>query len=203
MCNASNHHIGCTCGFGGEGHLGKRTEGNFYRIAKETIITFNGYRHFEYQNYNSFIFPNAKCPVCKRAVYFLKLQNGGRVFFDEIGPPWPKHKCIHGNEDNEILLEFAKYEKGVYEQKWQLKGYIPFEIKKVINSEKIFIVYFNYNDPNKKYKWIVYNPIIGSMFNQKDVILLVKIIEKKIIIAWFNLQNNEYGEVNVEEIKMV
>lgn len=41
----------------------------------------------------SYINPNATCPVCGAAVYFYQSPYGGRVFFDELGPPWPKHPC--------------------------------------------------------------------------------------------------------------
>ncbi|WP_091106580.1 DUF1707 domain-containing protein [Micromonospora citrea] len=39
------------------------------------------------------ISPNASCPVCGAAVYFYANEHGSRVFFDELGPPWPKHPC--------------------------------------------------------------------------------------------------------------
>lgn len=38
--------------------------------------------------------PNATCPVCGAAVYFYKNEAGSRVYFDEMGPPWPKHPCL-------------------------------------------------------------------------------------------------------------
>ncbi|MCF4127899.1 hypothetical protein [Methylobacterium sp. SyP6R] len=37
--------------------------------------------------------PNARCPVCYEPVFFFMAANGGRVFFDDLGPPWPKHGC--------------------------------------------------------------------------------------------------------------
>lgn len=37
--------------------------------------------------------PNAACPVCGQLVYFYANESGSRVYFDEIGPPWPKHPC--------------------------------------------------------------------------------------------------------------
>lgn len=37
--------------------------------------------------------PNAQCPVCGAAVYFWSNASGSRVYFDEMGPPWPKHPC--------------------------------------------------------------------------------------------------------------
>jgi hypothetical protein len=33
------------------------------------------------------------CPVCGDAVYFNANEHGSRVFFDDLGPPWPKHGC--------------------------------------------------------------------------------------------------------------
>ncbi|MGC4746832.1 DUF1707 SHOCT-like domain-containing protein [Micromonospora sp. DT201] len=39
------------------------------------------------------ISPNASCPVCGASVYFYANQHGSRVFFDDLGPPWPKHPC--------------------------------------------------------------------------------------------------------------
>lgn len=41
----------------------------------------------------SFTIPNARCPVCDAPVFFYVSPYGGRVFFDELGPPWPKHPC--------------------------------------------------------------------------------------------------------------
>lgn len=35
----------------------------------------------------------AKCPECRQMVFFVE-HNGGSVWFDELGPPWPKHGCF-------------------------------------------------------------------------------------------------------------
>jgi hypothetical protein len=40
-----------------------------------------------------FVEPNATCPVCKAGVFFYANSDGSRVFFDDLGPPWPKHPC--------------------------------------------------------------------------------------------------------------
>jgi hypothetical protein len=37
--------------------------------------------------------PIAQCPVCGKPVYFYTNSTGSRVFFDELGKPWPKHPC--------------------------------------------------------------------------------------------------------------
>lgn len=40
-----------------------------------------------------FVNPNARCPVCYRPVFFYANEFGSRVYFDDLGPPWPKHPC--------------------------------------------------------------------------------------------------------------
>ena len=40
-----------------------------------------------------YVYPNAICPVCGESVFFYRNEYGSRVFFDELGPPWPKHPC--------------------------------------------------------------------------------------------------------------
>lgn len=83
MCNAFNHPPGCTCGWGGDGHLGKRSD--IFFPAKVSFFKIN--------ELESYINPNAKCPACGAPVFFYKSENGGRVYFDSLGPPWPKHPC--------------------------------------------------------------------------------------------------------------
>jgi hypothetical protein len=48
---------------------------------------------FPFITYPSYVNPNARCPVCGAEVYFYQSPYGGRVFFDDLGPPWPKHPC--------------------------------------------------------------------------------------------------------------
>jgi hypothetical protein len=43
--------------------------------------------------FESYLNPNARFPVCDDAVFFYQSEFGGRVFFDALGPPWPKHPC--------------------------------------------------------------------------------------------------------------
>ncbi|MBB4956580.1 hypothetical protein FHR38_000313 [Micromonospora polyrhachis] len=40
------------------------------------------------------VIPNARCPICGAATYFYANERGSKVYFDELGPPWPKHPCI-------------------------------------------------------------------------------------------------------------
>lgn len=45
-----------------------------------------------------FVFPNAECPVCGASVFFYQNGYGSRVYFDELGPPWPKHPCTASDD---------------------------------------------------------------------------------------------------------
>lgn len=37
--------------------------------------------------------PNVACPVCGKPVFYYQNEHNSRVFFDQLGPPWPKHAC--------------------------------------------------------------------------------------------------------------
>jgi hypothetical protein len=60
-----------------------------------------GFFEFPFVTYPSYVNPNARCPVCGADVYFYQSPYGGRVFFDELGPPWPKHPCT----DNPVVRQ--------------------------------------------------------------------------------------------------
>lgn len=52
---------------------------------------------------DQYVNPNATCPVCGVRVFFFQSRYGGRVFFNELGWPWPKHGCT----DNSIAQSRA------------------------------------------------------------------------------------------------
>jgi len=97
MCNAHNHPAWCTCGFGGEGHLGQNWGGGAYGYGSTPRNTWTGH--------SSLDAPNAFCPVCESLVFFVRPRNGGAVWFDELGPPWPKHACMDQATNREIHAE--------------------------------------------------------------------------------------------------
>lgn len=48
---------------------------------------------------------STKCPECGEEVFFVR-YNGGTVWFDELGSPWPKHPCFLGFESNNTHVRF-------------------------------------------------------------------------------------------------
>ena len=34
-----------------------------------------------------------RCRFCGAKVFYYEDEFGSKVFFDELGPPWPKHSC--------------------------------------------------------------------------------------------------------------
>lgn len=66
----------------------------------------------------------SSCPVCGDPVFFFLADNGGRVFFDELGPPWPKHPCtVH---DNQEILFVQGHDGGAAE--YEIPEGLPFEV---------------------------------------------------------------------------
>jgi hypothetical protein len=80
-CNAWNHPPNCNCGWGGVFHGLGITSGRHY-----------------WQKSESYTNPNANCPRCRAKVFYYESPYGGKVYFDQMGPPWPKHPCMdsHG-----------------------------------------------------------------------------------------------------------
>lgn len=80
-CNAHGHPPSCNCGWGGVFYApsgaGEYGAGYWSREGSHTI-------------------PNARCPVCRASVFFYRSPDNGRVYFDSLGPPWPKHPCTDG-----------------------------------------------------------------------------------------------------------
>jgi len=107
MCNSKNHSPSCTCGFGGYGHLGRRGRSygsaNAMHIYTPPSIQTKSPKELFVERYPEFttkgrvaacfVNPNATCPVCGEQVFYYQNENGSRVLFDELGPPWPKHPC--------------------------------------------------------------------------------------------------------------
>jgi hypothetical protein len=129
MCNAYNHPIDCRCGWGGPGHLGGGGigKGPVNKPYSSLLIAPTA---------RSYVNPHAKCPVCGAEVFFYASENGGRVFFDELGPPWPKHPCTDKmNTYLRAKVEWFPSNREPAPEKsyaWQRLGWTPFVVSQVV-----------------------------------------------------------------------
>ena len=94
MCNAWNHPPDCTCGWGGEGHLGRGGGGggNF-----GTTLYSPPPSNAQWSYDDDYCAPST-CPKCHAEVFFIR-HNGGSVWVDELRWPWPKHACFNESQD--------------------------------------------------------------------------------------------------------
>lgn len=86
-CNAWNHPAHCDCGWGGMNHGGSRSRPTTSPFVVSGVWTGTS-------NQSKSVTRPTACPFCGDPVYFFRDQNGGSTFFDDLGPPWPKHPCF-------------------------------------------------------------------------------------------------------------
>ena len=92
-----NHYPGCTCGWccggGGWGGGGWATLPSYVAPAsppapsRPEVGTTTKWGNGEDCCWRT------TCPRCGAPVFFVR-HNGGSVWFDSLGPPWPKHQCF-------------------------------------------------------------------------------------------------------------
>lgn len=133
MCNAWNHPKNCSCGWGGEGHSGRSAN----PISSPAV--YGGWFISLTNTYNSYVNPNASCPVCGTAVFFYQSARGGRVFFDELGPPWPKHPCTDNSSRPGKLSVTSSMADQPTTYAWQRDGWQPFIIEAVTGIDKDYL----------------------------------------------------------------
>jgi hypothetical protein len=64
------------------------------------------------------------CDICRAECFYYENEYGSKVFFDELGPPWPKH-------DHDACIKHQQ-KKPKPPWQWELAGYEPCTIFKVI-----------------------------------------------------------------------
>lgn len=76
--------MGCQCGSGGSGWSDSNTSS--YASYPFTRCASWASDHGDHGG-------NSKCPWCGEQVWFVR-HNGGCVYLDGLGPPWPVHACF-------------------------------------------------------------------------------------------------------------
>lgn len=135
---------GCSAG-SGYGYTWGSGAGLFRESSRGTPFVF------QYTHLISYAAPNAHCPVCGEPVFFYESPFGGRVFFDELGPPWLKHPCTENDKnlaafirttDRERLTarfkaaapveldsSLAKQTAAATPPEWSVDGWFPFLVE--------------------------------------------------------------------------
>lgn len=89
-CNGWNHPPDCTCDFrGGHTSSGGTLGGSMDAGGWEPRTSLQ-WRTLS--SSDEFAHPT-RCPMCGAVVYFIR-HNGGSVWLDDLGAPWPKHACF-------------------------------------------------------------------------------------------------------------
>lgn len=95
MGRGYNHYSNCGCGWCSSTWGNVRVDRTQLRSTMQTRDAERILREQRAsKGYTScFVNPNAVCPVCAASVFYYQNDRGSRVFFDDLGPPWPKHPC--------------------------------------------------------------------------------------------------------------
>lgn len=107
-----NHRGGCACRFCQPRRVG------------ETLPTTADLIPVEGTSY-SYTRPTT-CPVCGEAIFLFMSEHGGRVFFDELGPPWPKHPCTDAASASPLVKSISSSDHiSIRRYAWQEAGWLP------------------------------------------------------------------------------
>ena len=88
-----NHYSNCTCGWCVNNGRSRIDRGQLLNdLQRQDALSFLK-RNSANSTAGCYVNPNARCPVCGTAVFFYSNQLGSKVYFDDLGPPWPKHPC--------------------------------------------------------------------------------------------------------------
>ncbi len=194
MCNARNHPPGCTCGWGGDGHLGRRVSSGYVAYYGRDMFEVIADNKEKYAQFESFVDPNATCPVCGEPVYYYESPYGGKVYFDALGPPWPKHPCTD-NEYQTIGSGKKQY------LSWKDDGWKPFFLEAFKDYNKDFFVFSGYLLENKEKMrgYVRKSQMYGVTFNFHDNPSHIKFLpDKKILFSTFSERSGFIDPIQVE-----
>jgi hypothetical protein len=116
VCNGNNHPKDCKCNFrGGHPHLRPPVwHGWSARTARRSLSG-----------------PNAQCPECRASVYFVQGKHGGGTYFDQLGPPWPKHPCTDTSKKYSVYSKSGKPKLRVKPSEFEKDRWLPFIVRHI------------------------------------------------------------------------
>lgn len=88
-------------------HKVSRDDWDRYGFSEDTeYLLQKEIKSFESRPFDDFT-RSTICPICGATVYFVR-HNGGCVWLDSLGWPWPKHPCF--DDPNEVVFSITKTE---------------------------------------------------------------------------------------------
>ena len=139
MGNGHNHPFNCTCRWclGGNNHGG---------YVSGRRVTTNGNKGTTSESY---INPNAKCPVCGEQVFFYQSPYDGRVFFDELAPLWTKHPCTDNSQVTNKRIVTRQLQVSEVSVAWLDQGWRRFHFdsgETFLDADRILITGYYLNE---------------------------------------------------------
>lgn len=104
-----NHYSDCTCGWCVNYGRSRATLADYKHSFRERDARLLLKQRGANSVSGCYVNPNARCPCCGAPVFFYANAAGSRVYFDDLGPPWPKHRCTD-NPRRSILLNATQTE---------------------------------------------------------------------------------------------
>ena len=80
------------------------TDDSYSDFTGESNIFTSKYNRDRLNAYQD-ITVRTSCPICNDDVYFIR-HNGGSIYVDDLGWPWPKHKCFEKSETTKWYHSF-------------------------------------------------------------------------------------------------
>ena len=147
--------------------------------------------------YSSYVNPNASCPVCGDRVFYYKNTHGSSVFFDELGPPWPKHPCTDANGRYGNFSSVAvKVTDRDY--KWKLEKWEPISIDKVKRLSSGMEIHVRFVRSREVCRMIAGKSIsaLGGVDNLLESIIFFRSLDAK-DRAKLNIYSTAVGEMEI------
>lgn len=140
-----------------------------------------------------------RCPKCGNAVFYYQNEQGSKVYFDELGWPWPKHPC---------------FAKKCVENKVDLKQFVSARRDEATSSRCEILDHKQFNGKNifylrgKKEKYCIsVDPLDRDDFIKSDVYIRLQdasimFVKTEIIIRKFQyFERKEFSKL--EKLKRV
>lgn len=127
------------------------TNGGWCRGSRET----KSIETSPFRSVSSYLVPNATCPVCGESVFFYQSASGGRVFFDDVGWPWPKHPCTDNRRP--VGKPSASKQRGpaFYFRTDQGAQLALYDLDDVMENDTYYRFIFRRQDANKRRSGLV------------------------------------------------